>query len=85
MFQEISQQKVHWDTPIPDEIKKKWIEIMTDMAKVQIIEIPRCVLPSRQSGMYFLCSYMGSQMQANQHMVQMFIFELKLRMAFLHI
>ena len=50
MFQEICQHKVNWDTPIPDELKKKWIEIMTDMSKVQTIEIPRCVLPSTQLG-----------------------------------
>ena len=50
MFQEICQQKVKWDTPILDTLKKKWTEIMTDMAKVQTVEIPRCVLPSTQSG-----------------------------------
>ena len=49
MFQEICQLKMNWDTPLPVKLHKKWVEITNDMATVQAIEIPRCVLQDLQS------------------------------------
>ena len=49
MFQEICQCKMNWDTPLPDKLLKRWVEITDDMATVQAIEVPRCVLPDLQS------------------------------------
>ena len=43
--QEVWQQKRSWDTPLHEELQKKWVRIRSDILKLSNITIPRAYFP----------------------------------------
>ena len=50
LMQEIWQTKLSWDEPLPNVIKDKWIDILTDLQELPQLIIPRPYFPSNQPG-----------------------------------
>ena len=43
LFQELCQEKLDWDTPIPDSKIARWQEWLEELNQVKYIKVPRCV------------------------------------------
>ena len=48
MFQELCQIKADWDLPVPENLSKRWNELISDMKQTERIDIPRCLIPQNQ-------------------------------------
>ncbi|XP_061729961.1 uncharacterized protein LOC133534733 [Cydia pomonella] len=38
-----NSRKVEWDAPVPEEVKQKWQEILSDLPNLRRVSIPRCL------------------------------------------
>ena len=43
LFRELCQEKVAWDAPLPEPVRRKWIAWLQDLREVRQIIVPRCV------------------------------------------
>ena len=43
LFQVLCQEKVAWDAPLPEPVRRKWIAWLQDLREVQQIIVPRCL------------------------------------------
>ena len=43
LFQVLCQEKVAWDTALPESVRRKWIAWLQDLREVQQIIVPRCL------------------------------------------
>ena len=44
IFQDVCKMKVNWDAQLPQEISRKWGELMLNIAENALVDIDRCVL-----------------------------------------
>ena len=75
LLQDICKANYHWDAELDSELKSRWMKLMSELGKVNVIQIPRCVTfePDTKELVYELESFGDSSSSAYAAVVYLVI------------